>query len=283
MKDQVDGLVRRTGTSFAAALYGLLTPPERNDVLRKTRLGDVALLYVSPEQLRNRSFSQAVSQREIAAWVFDEAHCLSKWGHDFRPDYLYAARFIHERHGAELPQIACFTATAKLDVIADLEGHFQDVLGIRLRRFAGGHERWNLHYGVIPVRKHDKLMLIQDILARELADRAGGAIVFTARRRSAETIAAFLRANGWPSSHFHAGLTPEVKKSVQQSFISGDLRVIAATNAFGMGVDKPDVRLVIHAEIPGSLENYLQEAGRAGRDATDAQCILLYDEEDVEI
>ena len=282
MKDQVDGLVRQ-GIFCAAALNGLLSTPERKDVLDRVRLGDVGILLVSPEQLRNTGFRDAIRYRDVASWVFDEAHCLSKWGHDFRPDYLYAARFIHERHGDDLPQIACFTATAKLDVIADLESHFHDVLGIELRRFAGGHERPNLHYEVIPVRKQDKLLLIQQILANELADRAGGAIVFTARRKSAETIAAFLRANGWACSHFHAGLTPEVKKSVQQAFIGGDLRVIAATNAFGMGVDKPDVRLVIHAEIPGSVENYLQEAGRAGRDQRDAQCILLYDEEDVEI
>lgn len=282
MKDQVDGLVRQ-GIFCAAALNGLLSMPERKDVLDRARLGDVGILLVSPEQLRNTGFRDAIRYREIAAWIFDEAHCLSKWGHDFRPDYLYAARFIHERHGDDLPQIACFTATAKLDVIADLDSHFEDVLGIRPRRFAGGHERPNLHYEVIPVRKQDKLVLIQQILAHELAERAGGAIVFTARRKSAETIAAFLRANGWACSHFHAGLTPEVKKMVQQSFLSGDLRVIAATNAFGMGVDKPDVRLVVHAEIPGSVENYLQEAGRAGRDQRDAQCILLYDEEDVEI
>jgi len=119
MKDQVDGLRRRTGTPFAAALYGMLTPPERGDVLRRVRLGDIAILYVSPEQLRNRSFEKAIAQREIGCWVFDEAHCLSKWGHDFRNDYLYAGRFIREfstRHGVTIPPIACFTATAKQNV-----------------------------------------------------------------------------------------------------------------------------------------------------------------------
>ncbi len=282
MKDQVDGLVRQ-GIFSAAALNGLLSMPERKDVLDRIRLGDVGILLVSPEQLRNRSFVEAIRYRDIDAWVFDEAHCLSKWGHDFRTDYLYAARFIRERHGNDLPRIACFTATAKLDVIADLEAHFAEVLGIRLRRFAGGHERVNLHFEVLPVRKQDKLVHIQQLLAEALGGQDGGAIVFTARRKSAETIAAFLRANGWACGHFHAGLTPEVKKHVQQAFIDGDLRVIVATNAFGMGVDKPDVRLVVHAEIPGSLENYLQEAGRAGRDRREARCVLLYDEEDVEV
>ncbi len=282
MKDQVDGLVRQ-GIFSAAALNGLLSMPERKDVLDRIRLGDIGILLVSPEQLRNRGFVEALRYRDIAAWVFDEAHCLSKWGHDFRTDYLYAARFIRERHPDEMPQIACFTATAKLEVVADLEAHFAEVLGIALRRFSGGHERVNLHFEVLPVRKQDKLVHIQQLLADTLANQDGGAIVFTARRKSAEMIAAFLRANGWPCSHFHAGLTPEVKKHVQHAFIDGDLRVIVATNAFGMGVDKPDVRLVVHAEIPGSLENYLQEAGRAGRDRHDARCVLLYDEEDVEL
>ncbi len=282
MKDQVDGLVRQ-GIFNAAALNGLLSMPERKDVLERVRLGDIAILLISPEQLRSRGFVEAVRYRDIGAWVFDEAHCLSKWGHDFRTDYLYAARFIRERHGADIPQFACFTATAKLEVIADLDAHFRDALGIRLRHFAGGHERVNLHFEVLEVKKQDKLVLIQQLLTEALANRAGGAIVFSARRKSAEVIASFLRANGWPCSHFHAGLTPEVKKHVQQAFIEGDLRVIAATNAFGMGVDKPDVRLVIHAETPGSLENYLQETGRAGRDQDDARCVLLYDEEDVEV
>jgi ATP-dependent DNA helicase RecQ len=145
MKDQVDGLVRQ-GIFSGAALNGLLSMPERKDVLDRIRLGDIGILLVSPEQLRSRGFVEAIRYRDVAAWVFDEAHCLSKWGHDFRPDYLYAARFIRERHPYELPQIACFTATAKLDVIADLEAHFAEVLGIGLRRFSGGHERVNLHF-----------------------------------------------------------------------------------------------------------------------------------------
>ena len=151
MKDQVDGLVRRTGTPFAAALYGLLTPPERSDVLRRVRLGDVALLYVSPEQLRNRSFAEAIAQREIGCWVFDEAHCLSKWGHDFRPDYLYAGRFIREfskKQGTEVPPIACFTATAKQDVREEILAFFKKEAGRDLAFYAGGVERDNLCFEV---------------------------------------------------------------------------------------------------------------------------------------
>ncbi len=281
MKDQVDNLVKR-GIFCAAALNGLLSMPERRDVLEKIRLGDIGILLVSPEQFRNRSFTEAIRHRQIAAFVFDEAHCLSKWGHDFRTDYLYVSRFIREHYGDNLPPVACFTATAKLDVIEDLEGHFREELGIGLKRYIGGHERTNLHFEVLPVKQAEKYPLIHSLLDRELKQTEGGAIVFAARRRSAEEIATFLKDMGWACAHFHAGLEPGQKKEIQQAFIDGELKVIVATNAFGMGVDKPDVRVVIHAEIPGSLENYLQEAGRAGRDRLESRCILLYDEEDVE-
>lgn len=286
MKDQVDGLVRRTGTSFAAALYGLLTPPERGDVLRRVRMGDVALLYVSPEQLRNRSFRDAIAQREIGCWVFDEAHCLSKWGHDFRPDYLYAGRFIREfckDHRVEIPPIACFTATAKRDVKEEILAYFKTELARDLALFEGGVERDNLHFEVQTITARGKPERIHDLLAGHLPDaKAGNAIVFRATREAAESIAEFLRAKGWRAAHFHAGMTPSEKKRIQDEFLGGDLQVICATNAFGMGIDKEDVRLVIHADTPGSLENYLQEAGRAGRDGRIAQCVLLYDEEDCE-
>ena len=282
MKDQVDNLVKQ-GIFCGAALNGLLSVPERREVLEKIRLGDIGILLVSPEQLRNKSFIDAIRYREIGAWVFDEAHCLSKWGQDFRPDYIYASRFIKEHVRNELPQIACFTATAKVEVIDDLLAHFKEILGIELKVFAGGYERENLHYEVINTTSQEKFSLIHKILESELRDSEGGAIVFAAKRKSAEDISAFLRDMGWVCAYFHAGLQPDEKKDVQQNFINGDLRVIVATNAFGMGVDKPDVRAVIHAEIPGSLENYLQEAGRAGRDRNESRCILLYDEDDAEV
>ena len=286
MKDQVDGLVRRTGTPFAAALYGLLTPPERSDVLRRIRLGDVALLYVSPEQLRNRSFSEAIAQREVGCWVFDEAHCLSKWGHDFRPDYLYAGRFIKEfakKQGTEVPAIACFTATAKQDVRAEILAFFQTETGRELQCFDGGGERNNLFFVVQTIPNSGKLERVHDLLSERLpAGRPGTAIVFCATRKETELMAEFLGAHGWQAAGFHAGLLPPEKKRIQEEFLAGDTRVICATNAFGMGIDKEDVRLVIHADTPGSLENYLQEAGRAGRDGQKAECVLLYAEEDCE-
>lgn len=286
MKDQVDGLVRRTGTPFAAALYGLLTPPERGDVLRRIALGDVALLYVSPEQLRNKSFREAIAQRDIGCWVFDEAHCLSKWGHDFRPDYLYAGRFIREfsaKNGGEIPPIACFTATAKQDVKEEIIQFFQAETGRALRVFAGGVERNNLRFEVQMITGHTKLERVHDLLADRLPPGGtGSAIVFRAKRLATVETATFLQAKGWPAAHFHAGLSAPEKKDIQDRFLAGEIRVICATNAFGMGIDKEDVRLVVHADTPGSLENYLQEAGRAGRDGQLAECVLLYDEEDCE-
>lgn len=281
MKDQVDNLVKQ-GIYAGATLNGLLSMPERRDVLDKIRLGDVGILFVSPEQFRNRTFVGAIRQREIAAWVFDEAHCLSKWGHDFRPDYLYVSRFIRENYGSAPAPLACFTATARREVIADIAEHLRDGLGVTLEVVDGGLARDNLHYEVMPVQKSERMALVHRLLEQELGRAPGGAVVFAASRKGTEDLATYLKDMGWAAACFHAGLEAGLKKDIQQAFIAGDLRVIVATNAFGMGVDKPDVRMVIHADIPGSLENYLQEAGRAGRDGQDARCILLYDAEDVE-
>jgi len=286
MKDQVDGLARRTGTLFAAALYGMLTPPERGDVLRRVQRGDVAILYVSPEQLRNRSFRAAIASREIGCWVFDEAHCLSKWGHDFRTDYLYAGRFIREyssSQGVAVPSIACFTATAKLDVQAEIVAYFKNELGLELRLFEGGVERDNLVFEIQTVSDRGKMERTHDLLSDLMPPAmAGSAIVFRSTRDGTQVIADYLCAKGWSAAHFHAGLSPMEKKRIQDDFLSSKIRVICATNAFGMGIDKDDVRLVIHADMPASLENYLQEAGRAGRDGKRSHCVLLFDPEDCE-
>lgn len=282
MKDQVDGLLARN-VQCAAALNGLLTMPERADVLEKIQQGDVGILLVSPEQFRNKAFRKAIAHRQIGAWIFDEAHCLSKWGNDFRPDYLYAARFIREFTGAGEPApIGCFTATAKQDVLDDIRQHFRDELGVSFTPFIGTPERPNLHFEVFPVSAGEKFARTHQLLADELDDRPGGAVVFVASRKKAEDLADFLIGQNWTCRHFHAGLQPHEKKDIQDQFKDGQLRAIVATNAFGMGVDKQDVRLVVHADIPGSLENYLQEAGRAGRDQDDARCVLLYDPQDIE-
>lgn len=286
MKDQVDGLASKTGTMFAAAIYGMLTPPERGEILERVRLGDIAILYVSPEQLRNKSLADAISQREIGCWVFDEAHCLSKWGHDFRPDYLYAARFIREfaqRQQTPIPPIACFTATAKRDVMEEITDHFRRELGQELEVFEGGVERNNLSFEVQLIQGAEKYERIHEILAERLPrPEMGSAVIYAATRKETESTRDFLLKKGWPVEAYHAGLEAPEKRRVQDNFINGRTQVICATNAFGMGIDKDNVRLVIHANIPGSLENYLQEAGRAGRDTRDAECVLLYSEKDIE-
>lgn len=283
MLDQVQALQAR-GITCAGYLNGLLTPLERRAMLDRLRLGDLGLIYVAPEQFRSTAFVNALAYREVRAWVFDEAHCLSKWGHDFRPDYLYVSRFIKKRQPDGAAPVFCFTATAQPGVVADICKHFRQRLEQTLEPLIGGVERENLQYEVHAVPTQAKygeaLRLLQHTLQ---ASNSGGAIVFCARQKTVEELAQFLNDAGLACGHFHGGMLPEDKRRTQDDFIEGRLRVIAATNAFGMGVDKPDVRLVIHLDTPGSLENYLQEAGRAGRDQGLARCVLLYDEEDLDV
>ena len=283
MADQVAGLEAK-GIGSCVTINGLLSMPERADALDRVRLGDAGILLISPEQLRSVSVNRVLKQREIGAWVLDEAHCLSKWGHDFRPDYRYVGRFIRERAGEEPPPpVLCLTATAKPDVIVEIAAYFKEELGITLKVCDGGARRTNLEFVVARTSTSTKFTDIHQILTADLpADGQGGAIVYCATRQQTQEVAEHLQAKGMEVEFFHAGLPPETKKNVQERFIGGELRVIAATNAFGMGIDKPDVRLVIHADIPGSLENYLQEAGRAGRDQQAARCVLLYTLDDVE-
>ena len=283
MADQVAGLEGR-GISSCVTVNGLLSMPERSEALDRVRLGDASILIISPEQLRSRSIRRVLDQREIGAWVLDEAHCLSKWGHDFRPDYRYVGRFILKKaEGEPVPPVLCLTATAKPDVIEEITSYFQKELGVDLKVFNGGAHRPNLTFEVVPTSGAEKFSHIHQVIEEILPpDAPGGAIVYCATRAQSEEIAQFLANKGLAARHFHAGLPPESKKDVQQGFIKGRLRVIAATNAFGMGIDKPDVRVVIHADMPGSLENYLQEAGRAGRDQKPARCVMLYAKEDVE-
>lgn len=282
MKDQVDNLQAR-GITCAGYLNSLLTPMERRAMLDKLRLGDLGLVFVAPEQFRSTAFSNSLQHREVRAWVFDEAHCLSKWGHDFRPDYLYVSRFIKRRQQADVSPVFCFTATAQPGVIDDICVHFEKHLGLSLERLTGGVERNNLQYEVHAVPTQAKYGETLRLLQEAMKQDDGGAIVFCARQKTVEEVAAFLRNAGLECGYFHGGMPGSEKRQIQDDFIAGRLRVIAATNAFGMGVDKPDVRLVIHIDTPGSLENYLQEAGRAGRDQAPARCVLLYDEADLDV
>ena len=285
MADQVKGLERH-GIDCCVTVNGMLSMPERSEALERIRLGDAGILLIAPEQLRSSTMRRVLDQREIAAWVLDEAHCLSKWGHDFRPDYWYVARFIRERADRDkmpVPPVLCLTATAKPDVVREIKEHFRDRLGVTVEVHNGGARRDNLGFEVMPTSKAEKFGDIHLAIECHLPeDGDDGAIIYCATRRQTERVAEFLQAKDVKADFFHAGLSPEKKKEVQRRFIEGDLRAIVATNAFGMGIDKPNVRLVVHADIPGSLENYLQEAGRAGRDERRARCVLLYTADDVE-
>src|SRR5690606_30679587 len=202
----------------------------------------------------------------------------------FRPDYRYIGRFIKESAGDEPPPpVLCLTATAKPEVVRDICEHFQSRLGIELLLLDGGAVRTNLSFAVRETNRGTKLADILDVVEEKLPpEGASGAIVYCATRNATERVSAFLKQQGLSAEHFHAGLPPDEKRDIQERFRVGELRIIAATNAFGMGIDKPDIRLVVHGDIPGSLENYLQEAGRAGRDRDHADCVLLYAAEDVE-
>ncbi len=285
MADQVAGLEKR-GITGCVTVNGLLSLPERKEALNRIRLGGAGIVLIAPEQLRSPTVRKALDQREIGGWVLDEAHCLSRWGHDFRPDYLYIGRFIRERakeSGSRIPPVMCLTATAKPDVRDDIVRHFRDRVEIELRVFDGGAERDNLDFEVRQSTPADKDRHILESVEANLApETRGGAIVYCSTRRRSERVAEFLRDADVAADHYHAGMKPEARKEVQEQFIRGELRAIAATNAFGMGIDKPDVRLVLHADVPGSLENYVQEAGRAGRDGSLAKCVLLYSPDDVE-
>jgi len=286
MKDQVDGL-KKKGIINVGTINGLLTMLERSRTIEEVRLGDIDLLWLAPEQLRNTIVKSVIRQRELGLVVIDEAHCFSKWGHDFRTDYLYISRFLTEDDSCDvsrIPQIVCFTATAKKEVIDEIRTYFKAELDLELVIFEGGHERTNLNYQVENVIDSEKAEIIHNILSDVFGegDVDGGGIIFASTRARVEDFSRSLAEKGWMVDYFHGGRTPEEKRMVQDNFLAGELKVIAATNAFGMGVDKPDIRVVIHADIPGSLENYLQEAGRAGRDRKPATCVLLFDHEDLE-
>jgi len=183
MKDQVDGLIEKTSTSAVAALNGMQTPPEKAEVREAVRLGSIGILYVSPEQVRNSSFKRTILQREIGCWVFDEAHCLSQWGHDFRPDYVYVSRFIRElaeEQQVPVPPIVCVTATAKDDVKEEIARHFKDKLGHEIVVLDGGTSRDNLSYRIEKVIDLEKPARLHELLRQKIGDGLGAAIVFAA-------------------------------------------------------------------------------------------------------
>ena len=212
MADQVKGLEAQ-GMGTCVTVNGLLSMPERADALDRVRLGDAGILIISPEQLRSVSVRGVLRQREIGSWVLDEAHCLSKWGHDFRPDYQYIDRFIRERAGDEpVPPVLCLTATAKPAVRDEIVDYYDRKLGLSLRLFSGGARRTNLEFNIVRTSSAEKHSHIHEILAAELPENGpGGAIVYCATRRRTEETAEFLQAKGASANHFHARLPPETK------------------------------------------------------------------------
>lgn len=282
MKDQVDSLEQR---DIPATFINSAIPAyEQNNRLRKMSAGEYRIVYAAPERFRSIQFLEAVRSQRISLLAVDEAHCISEWGHDFRPDYL---RIAGLRKKLGNPLTAALTATATPRVQADIIR----LLGLPApgsaeANKAGGTEcivtgfnRPNLMLQIrYTSRPKDKLRALREALAEI---EQGAAIIYTGTRREAEEIAEFVReAVRQNAEHYHAGLDPQKRERIQDAFISGKLNVVAATNAFGMGIDRPDVRLVVHYNLPGSLEAYYQEAGRAGRDGLPAQAVLLYAPDD---
>jgi ATP-dependent DNA helicase RecQ len=272
MQDQVEALQAR-GLGDRVALVNAQQDGGANaDVLARAVAGELRLLYVAPERFSSPGFVQRIAQARVGLFVVDEAHCVSQWGHDFRPDYFRladAARYL----GAQA--IVASTATATPRVAADIAGR------LSLRdpvRVATGFDRPNIAFAVARPAPHEKLPMLVELLRRE---DALPAIVYAGTRAGSEEIAEHLeRELGEGAVAYHAGLERSVRADVQRRFLGDDVRVIVATNAFGMGVDKPNVRTVVHASVPASLEAYYQEAGRAGRDGAPARAVLLAENRD---
>jgi ATP-dependent DNA helicase RecQ len=266
MKDQVDVLQQR-GVR-ATLLNSTLDPEEQRLRLHEIEAGRYDLVYVAPERFRSGRFVEAMGRVKPALLAVDEAHCISEWGHDFRPDY---ARIGHARRMLGFPPCIALTATATDLVRRDIA----DQLDLQdPAQFVTGFDRPNLRYGVVEARRdEDKLAA----LAKLLDENSGPAIVYASSRARCEMVGGFLEKELRRSTVvYHAGLGRDERSSAQDRFMSGNADTVVATNAFGMGVDKADIRSVVHFNMPGTLEAYYQEAGRAGRDGLEAQCVLLY-------
>jgi ATP-dependent DNA helicase RecQ len=268
MKDQVDSLL---ANGVRAAMYNsTLAESEARDVLRRLHGGELDLLYVAPERMMRPSFIDSLQNLEIALIAVDEAHCVSQWGHDFRPEY--AALGELRPQFPRVPFIA-LTATADPQTLDDVV----KVLGLHdAAHYATSFDRPNIRYTVL--EKHRP----QSQLRRFLASRSSeSGIVYALSRRRVEEVAGYLREQGYSAAAYHAGLDRETRKDVQERFLRDDLLIVVATVAFGMGIDKPNVRFVVHYDMPRHLEGYYQETGRAGRDGLPSESLLLFGLQDV--
>jgi ATP-dependent DNA helicase RecQ len=283
MKDQVDNL-EKAGITEAVTINGLLDPIERAKSFERVEDGSASILYISPESLRSKTIERLILHRKIARFVIDEAHCFSAWGQDFRVDYLYIGDFIkniqEKKNLQESIPVSCFTATAKLKVIEDIRTYFRDKLSINLELFTTKTARTNLHYRVFRQNnEEEKYQKLRNLIEEKNCPT----IVYVSRTRKAYILAGRLTDDGYNARPYHGKMDKQEKTINQDAFINGEVSIIVATSAFGMGVDKKDVGMVVHYEISDSLENYVQEAGRAGRDEKmQADCYVLFQEEDLD-
>lgn len=282
MKDQVDNL-EKNGITEAVTINGLLDPVERSKSFERVEDGSASILYISPESLRSKTIERLILGRKIVRFVIDEAHCFSSWGHDFRVDYLYIGDFIKQiqekKNLEEEIPVSCFTATAKQRVIQDIQDYFKEKLSLNLELFTSKASRTNLRYKIFEKgSEEEKYQTVRNIIEAKKCPT----IIYVSRTRKTYLLAERLSNDGFSAKPYHGKMDKQEKSKNQDSFIRGDTQIMVATSAFGMGVDKKDVGVVIHYEISDSLENYIQEAGRAGRDENiEADCFVLFNEEDL--
>lgn len=282
MKDQVDNLEKNDITD-AVTINGLLDPVERAKSFERVEDGTASILYISPEALRSRTIERLILGRKIARFVIDEAHCFSSWGQDFRVDYLYIGDFIksiQEKKKLEdgIP-VSCFTATAKQKVIEDIRSYFKEKLSLDLELYVSKTSRTNLRYKVYEKESEDEKY---QALRNLIEEKNCPTIIYVSRTKNADKLADRLKGDGFKAKLYHGKMDVKVKTANQIAFAQGEIPIMVATSAFGMGVDKKDIGMVIHYEISDSLENYIQEAGRAGRgENTVADCFVLFNEEDL--
>jgi ATP-dependent DNA helicase RecQ len=282
MKDQVDNL-EKAGITEAVTINGLLDPIERAKAFERVEDGSATLLYIAPEALRSKTVERLLLGRKIVRFVIDEAHCFSAWGQDFRVDYLYIGDFIKalqaKKNLEESIPVSCFTATAKQKVIDDIRAYFKEKLSLDLELYTSKVSRTNLRYKVFEKDNEEEKYQTARAL---IESKKCPTIIYVSRTKKAYTLAERLIKDGFNARPYHGKMDKKEKSANQNAFISGETQIMVATSAFGMGVDKKDVGMVIHYEISDSLENYIQESGRAGRDEQIvADCYVLFNEEDL--